>query len=51
MRTRLLIVATGVLALQACASMGNLGNLGALIQPPHFEQVRSEEHTSELQSL
>ena len=30
MRTRLLVLATGLMALQACASMGSLGNLGAL---------------------
>ena len=51
MRTRLLIVATGVLALQACASMGNLGNLGALIQPPHFEQVPDQPAEIRLQGM
>ncbi len=51
MRTRLLIVATGVLALQACASMGNIGNLGALIQPPHFEQVPDQPAEIRLQGM
>lgn len=51
MRTRLLIVAIGVLTLQACASMGNLGNLGALIQPPHFEQVPEQPAEIRLQGM
>src|SRR5262245_9232531 len=37
MRVRFVFAAISLLLLQACA--GALGNLTALIQPPHFEQV------------
>ncbi len=39
MRIRLGGLAIGLLALQACAGMDSLGTLGALVQPPRFEQV------------
>jgi hypothetical protein len=51
MRTRLLVLAAGLLALQACASMGSLGNLGALIQPPRFEQVPDQPAEIRLQGI
>lgn len=51
MRTHLLALATGVMALQACASMGSLGNLGALIQPPRFEQVPDQPAEIRLQGM
>ena len=38
-------------ALQACASMGNLGTLGALIQPPRFEQVPDRPAEIRLQGV
>ena len=38
-------------ALQACASMGNLGTLGALIQPPRFEQVPDQPAEIRLQGV
>ncbi len=39
MRLRLAVLAVSVLVLQACAAMNQLG---ALIQPPRFEQVREQ---------
>ena len=51
MRTRLLILALGVMAAQACAGMGNLGNLGALVQPPRFEQVPDQPAEIRLQGM
>jgi hypothetical protein len=51
MRTRLLLLATGLMTLQACASMGSLGNLGALIQPPRFEQVPDQPAEIRLQGI
>jgi Late embryogenesis abundant protein len=39
MRARLLVLALGLLAFQACASLNSLGGLGAIVQPPRFEQV------------
>ena len=51
MRTRLLILATGLMGLQACASMGSLGNLGALIQPPRFEQAPDQPAEIRLQGI
>jgi LEA14-like dessication related protein len=39
MRLRLALVAVSFLTLQACAAMSQLG---ALIQPPRFEQVREQ---------
>ena len=36
MRTRLAVAALGLCCMQACAGMNSLG---ALIQPPRFEQV------------
>jgi hypothetical protein len=46
MSTRLLLPAVGLLLLTACASMNSLGALGALIQPPRFEQV--PDHPAEI---
>jgi hypothetical protein len=37
MRLRLALAAVSLLTLQACA--GALGNVGALVQPPRFEQI------------
>ena len=51
MRIRLVILGLGLLALPACASMGNLGNLGALIQPPRFEQVPDQPAEIRLQGV
>jgi Late embryogenesis abundant protein len=53
MRIRLLTlaVAFGLLGLQACASMDSLGNLGALIQPPRFEQVPDQPAEIRLQGV
>jgi hypothetical protein len=39
MRIRLCGLALVLFALQACASLDSLGALGALVQPPRFEQV------------
>jgi hypothetical protein len=39
------------MALQACASMGSLGNLGTLIQPPRFEQVPDQPAEIRLQGI
>jgi hypothetical protein len=51
MRMRLLVLGLTLSALQACAGMGNLGNLGALIQPPRFEQVQDQPAEIRLQGL
>jgi hypothetical protein len=51
MRTRLLALGLALSALQACAGMGNLGNLGALIQPPRFEQVPDQPAEIRLQGI
>jgi hypothetical protein len=51
MRTRLFILASGLMAAQACASMGSLGNLGALIQPPRFEQVPGQPAEIRVQGI
>jgi hypothetical protein len=51
MRMRLLALAFGLLALQSCASMGSLSNLGALIQPPRFEQVPDQPAEIRLQGV
>jgi hypothetical protein len=39
------------MVLQACASMGSLGNLGAIIQPPRFEQVPDQPAEVRLQGV
>jgi hypothetical protein len=49
MRIRLLALALSLMGLQACASMGSLNNLGALIQPPRFEQVPDQPAEIRLQ--
>jgi hypothetical protein len=51
MRTRVLALSLGVLVFQACASLGSLGNLGALIQPPRFEQVPDRPAEIRLQGV
>ena len=51
MRTRLFVLAAGLLALQACASMGSLGNLGAIVQPPRFEQAPDQPAEIRLQGM
>src|SRR5829696_1849488 len=51
MRMRLLVLGLGVMILQACASMGSLGNLGALVQPPRFEQVPDQPAEVRLQGM
>ena len=51
MRIRLCGVALGLLALQACAGMNGLGQLGALIQPPRFEQVPDRPAEVRLQGM
>lgn len=51
MRTRILAVAVTVMALQACAGMGNLGSLGALVQPPRFDQVPDQPAEIRLQGM
>lgn len=51
MRTRLVLPVVGLLLLQACASIGSLGNLGALIQPPRFEQVPEQPAEIRLQGV
>jgi len=49
MRTRLIVVGLALLALQACAGMSGLENLGALVQPPRFEQVPDQPAEIRLQ--
>lgn len=39
MRIRLFVLALGLFLLQGCAGLDSLGALGALVQPPRFEQV------------
>ena len=39
MRIRLCGIALAVFMLQACASLDSLGGLGAIVQPPRFQQV------------
>lgn len=51
MRTRLFLVGMSLMALQACASMGSLGNLGAIVQPPRFEQVPDQPAEIRLQGV
>jgi hypothetical protein len=51
MRIRLLALGLGLMGLQACASMGSLGNLGALVQPPRFEQVPDQPAEIRLQGV
>jgi hypothetical protein len=51
MRTRLVVLAAGLLALQACASLGSLGNLGAIVQPPRFEQAPDQPAEIRLQGM
>lgn len=48
---RLCALALGVLSLQACAGMNSLGALGALIQPPRFEQVPDRPAEVRLQGM
>jgi hypothetical protein len=48
---RLLVLGLGLMVLQACASMGSLGNLGAIIQPPRFEQVPDQPAEVRLQGV
>jgi hypothetical protein len=51
MRTRLCALALGLFVLQACAGLNSLGQLGALIQPPRFEQVPDRPAEIRLQGL
>jgi hypothetical protein len=51
MRTRLLVLTAGLLVLQACASLGSLGNLGAIVQPPRFEQAPDQPAEIRLQGV
>lgn len=51
MRIRLCGLALGLLVLQACAGLNALGPLGALIQPPRFEQVPDQPAEIRLQGL
>ena len=51
MRIRLFVLALGSFLLQACASLDSLGNLGALVQPPRFEQVPDQPAEIRLQGL
>jgi len=39
MRVRLSVVAVALFMLPACASLDSLGALGAIVQPPRFQQV------------
>jgi hypothetical protein len=48
---RLLVLGLGLMGLHACASMGSLNNLGALIQPPRFEQVPDQPAEIRLQGV
>jgi hypothetical protein len=51
MRARLPLLALGLLALQACASLNSLGGLGAIVQPPRFEQVPDRPAEIRLQGV
>ena len=51
MRARLLVLALGLLVLQACASLNSLGGLGAIVQPPRFEQVPDRPAEIRLQGV
>ena len=51
MRLRLVCLALGLLVLQACAELGSLGQLGAIVQPPRFEQVPDRPAEVRLQGM
>jgi hypothetical protein len=51
MRMRLLCLGLSLIVLQACAGMNSLGSLGALVQPPRFEQVPDQPAEVRLQGM
>ena len=51
MRIRLFILALSLFLLQGCAGLDSLSSLGALVQPPRFEQVPGQPAEVRLQGL
>jgi hypothetical protein len=51
MRIRLCGVAVALFLLQACAGLDSLGSLGAIVQPPRFEQVPDRPAEVRLQGM
>ena len=51
MRIRLFILALSLFLLQGCAGLDSLSSLGALVQPPRFEQVPDQPAEVRLQGL
>jgi len=51
MRIRLFILALSLFLLQGCAGLDSLSSLGAIVQPPRFEQVPGQPAEVRLQGL